>query len=141
MARIKLTLPQTFLFSTKIPVRITDINYGDHVGNDTILSYIHEVRMQYLKSLGYTELNIEGVGLIMSDVTIEFTAEIFYGDVLTAYVAVAEPHRASFQLYYKLTKGGDEKTVAIAKTGMVCFDYDKKKVVSMPKAFKKTCGL
>src|SRR5688572_28567474 len=105
MARIKLTLPSSFSFSTQLPVRITDLNYGNHVGNDAILSLIHEARMQYLKNKGYTELNLAGVGLIMSDVAIEFKAEAFYGDVLRAYVAASEFGRVGFELYYKLVKG------------------------------------
>lgn len=51
MARISIDLPSTFTFSATIPVRITDLNYGGHVGNDTILSIIHEARVQYLKIL------------------------------------------------------------------------------------------
>lgn len=65
MERIKLTPPEEFKFSTKIKVRITDINYGNHVGNDTFLSYLHEARMQYLNHFNYTELNVNGCSLIM----------------------------------------------------------------------------
>ena len=66
MARIKIDLPEKFSFTTSIPVRITDINYGDHVGNDTILSLLHEARVQFLKTFGYKEMEFEGVGMIMS---------------------------------------------------------------------------
>ncbi|MFL5774339.1 MAG: acyl-CoA thioesterase, partial [Flavisolibacter sp.] len=81
MPRLKIQLPDQFTFSTLIPVRITDLNYGNHVGNDSMLSILHEARMQFLAQFGYTELEIEGVGIIMSDVSIEFKTEVFYGDV------------------------------------------------------------
>ncbi len=134
MPRIKIDLPGQFHFSTLLPVRITDVNYGGHVGNDTILSLIHEARMQYLHHFGYTELNLGGAGLIMSDVGIEFKSELFYGDQVKASVAIAEMSKISFELYYKLEKEVNGKTilVAAAKTGMVCFDYEKKKVTSIP---------
>src|ERR1700760_987117 len=124
MPRIKLELPTDFKFTTTIPVRITDLNYGGHVGNDTILSLIHEARMQYLHHFGYTELNLGGAGLIMSDVAIEFKSELFYGDQVKASVAIAEMSKISFELYYKLEKEvtGKNILVAVAKTGMVCFD-------------------
>lgn len=141
MARMKLEPPGKFSFSTQIPIRITDVNYGGHVGNDTILSLLHEARMQFLKSLGYTELNVEGVGLIMSDAAIEFKTESFYGDVLTAYVTAGEATLAGFELYYKLVKDDKEQLVALAKTGMVCFNYERKKVVRIPEEFKRACGL
>ena len=132
MARIKLSLPGTFNFSTQILVRISDINYGNHVGNDAILSIIHEARMQYLNSVGFTELQFAGVGLIMSDVAIEFKAEAFYGDVLKASVTAGDFSKVGFDLYYKLERSSDNAVVAVAKTGMVCFDYEKRKVVAVP---------
>lgn len=132
MARIKLHLPDTFSFSTLIPVRITDINYGNHVGNDAILSLLHEARMQFLQSRGYTEMNMGGAGLIMADAAIEFKGEAFYGDVLTASVAAVDFSRVGFDLYYKLEKGANKTVVVLAKTGMICFDYQKRKVSSVP---------
>ena len=132
MARIKLTLPANFNFSTLIPIRITDLNYGNHVGNDAILSILHEARMQYLKSIGYTEFSFAGIGLIMSDVGIEFKAEAFYGGSLKASVAVGEISKVGFDLYYKLARSDDETVIALAKTGMICFEYDKRKVTAVP---------
>ena len=134
MARTKIELPQQFDFSASIPVRITDLNYGGHVGNDTILSIIHEARVQFLKSHGYEELNVEGVGLIMSDVAIEFKSELFYGDIITAYVTTSNFTGVAFDIYYKLQKeiANQVIIIAIAKTGMVCYDYSKKKIVAMP---------
>ena len=134
MARIKIDLPANFSFSTIIPVRITDINYGGHVGNDTILSLLHEARVQFLAHHGYKELDLAGAELIMSDVAIEFKSELFYGDEVLVAVAAGDLSKISFDLYYKLEKRSGDKTisVAVAKTGMVCYDYGKKKVAAIP---------
>ena len=139
MPRIKIALPQDFRFSTTIPIRITDVNYGGHVGNDTVLSLIHEARMKFLKSYNYTELEFEGASLIMSDVAIEFKNEIFYGDVVTAFVTAGDFSRVGFDLYYKLTKNvnGMETIVATSKTGMIFFDYTNRKVVPIPEEVKE----
>jgi YbgC/YbaW family acyl-CoA thioester hydrolase len=134
MARIKLELPPSYSFSTIIPIRITDVNYGGHVGNHTILSLLHEARMQYLKHHGYSEMDFGGASLIMGDVAIEFKGELFYGDEVKVYVAAFDFSRVSFDLAYKLVKGGNEKAVALAKTGMVCFNYEKRKVSNVPQA-------
>ena len=72
MNRIKIKLPDSFPFFTTITIRVTDLNYGGHVGNDSFLSIIQEARQQYLLSHGFEELSIAGVGLIMADVAIEF---------------------------------------------------------------------
>lgn len=132
-------MPGSFHFSCSIPVRITDINYGGHVGNDAILSIIHEARMQYLHHLGYTEMNLAGTGMIMADVAIEFKSELFYGDTVTASVVAGNISRIGFDLFYKLEKpkNGLYHTVALAKTGMICFDYEKKKIVGIPEDAKQ----
>ena len=137
MARIKIELPEFFSFSCLIPVRITDINYGGHAGNDTVLSIIHEARMQFLQSMGYSEMEFAGVGMIMSDVAIEFKNELFYGDTVIASVVAGEISRIGFDLLYKLETlrpaNGDRKIlIATAKTGMICYDYINKRIVSVP---------
>ena len=64
MGRVKLKFPDNNpLFTTAIYVRIGDINFGGHVGNDAILSIIHEARVQMLRSHGYDELNAGGNSL------------------------------------------------------------------------------
>ncbi len=138
MARIKIALPDSFSFTTAIPVRITDLNYGNHVGNDTVLSIIHETRMQFLYHHGFSEMKFGGAGMIMSDVGIEFKHELFYGDVVIASVAAGEFTKAGFELYYKLEKesNGKKILVATAKTGMVCYDYDAKKIVALQEEAK-----
>jgi YbgC/YbaW family acyl-CoA thioester hydrolase len=130
MSRIKIKLPASFSFSTSIKIRITDLNYGGHVGNDTILSLAHEARMQFLKKYGYSELDMNGIGMIMIDAGIEFKSELFYGDEIIVFVSANEFTRIGFDLYYKIMKS--ETLVALVKTGMVCYDYDLKKVVSLP---------
>lgn len=140
MARIKLELPEQFAFSTSIPIRITDLNYGGHVGNDTILSLLHEARIQFLRHHGFSEMDFAGAGLIMADVAIEYKNELYYGDVLQAFVTAFDFTRVGFDLAYKLVKNKEEKVVALAKTGMICFDYDKKKVVSVPQLAREKLG-
>jgi acyl-CoA thioesterase FadM len=135
MARIKIDLPETFAFTTFLAVRITDLNYGDHVGNDTVLSFIHEARVRYLQSLGYSELNLEGTGLIMADAALIFKNEIYYGDELMISIRATEFTRVGFDLIYKIEKKPADQPLillAIVKTAMACFDYTLRKVVPLP---------
>ena len=127
-----------FCFSTPFAVRITDLNYGSHVGNDNVLSFLHEARVRYLISLGYSEMNLEGVGLIMSDAALVFKNEIYYGDDLLISVQPVEISRIGFELIYKIEKKSADQliTVALAKTTMVCFDYTLKKIVTLPEAVR-----
>ena len=139
MSRTKIELPSQFNFTASFAVRITDINYGNHVGNDSILSLLHEARMQYLQHYGFSEMNFAGVGMIMRDVMIEFKKEIFYGDQLLIGVAADGFTNVSFDLYYRVEKKNDEKALLLvaARTGMVCYDYSRNKIVAVPEAARR----
>lgn len=132
MHKARLDIPKEFNFHVSIPIRITDINYGGHVGNDTVLTLLHEARMKFLLHHNFTEINFGGVGLIMRDVTIEFKKEIFYGDIIDIYVTASNFSRVGFDVFYKIVKSAEEIQVAIAKTGMICYDYEMKKIASIP---------
>lgn len=134
MNRIKLSLPESFSFSTRLTIRITDLNYGGHVGNDAFLSLIHEARMRFLNHHGYTELSFAGIGLIMADVAIEYKNELKYGDEVELAVTAANFDRAGFDIYYRLeiVKPGGNILAARAKTGMMGYDYVLGRKASVP---------
>jgi len=134
MSRIHLDLPEKFIFRTEIPVRVSDLNYGGHVGNDSVLTIMQEARTLFYRHLGFeSEVKLEGtVGQIIADAAIVYKSESFLGDVLVIDIAVADINKYGFNLYYKLTNKATHKDVAHGKTGIVCFDYAKRKVASVP---------
>ncbi len=138
MARTRIELPEHFIATFQIPVRITDINYGNHVGNDSFVAILHEARVQWLQKHGYNELSIEGIGLIMSDLVVEFKNESLYGDMVEVKIGVGEVSRIGFELYYQLISKRNNEIInlANAKTCMVCYDYSVKKVVGIPEKVK-----
>jgi acyl-CoA thioester hydrolase len=134
MARVELKLPSEFLFSTDLSVRVTDLNYGNHVGNDSVLALMHEARLQFYRQLGFkNELTFEGsVGQVISDAVLVYKAEAFYGEMLTCQIAADDFNKYGFDLFYLLTNKSSGKEVARGKTGIVCFDYDKRKIAPAP---------
>ncbi len=139
MARIKIGLPEKCIATFTIPVRITDINYGNHVGNDSLVAIIHEARMQFLREHGYSELDVTGTSLIMNELLIEFKNEAFYRDLLEVKLFMGEIFKVGFELFYSLSaiRGQSSILIAKAKTGMVCFDYKEKKLMQLPGELKK----
>ena len=133
MARTRIDLPATFPFATEIPVRITDINYGGHLGNDALLALIHEARCRFFQHYGFKETNIGGAGILMTDVAITYRKEVFHGDVLRFEVGVTDLARTSCDLVYRVTRAGE--VTAEAKTGIVFFDYQARKIVRTPPEF------
>jgi len=140
MARIKLKLPEKFIFSTLIDVRITDINYGGHLGNDSVLGIIHEARVRLLADKGFSEGDIGGVGILMMDAVINFSSEGFYGDKLRIDVAVDEITNAGCDIYYRFVNVANEKVIVKAKTNIAFYNYESKKVTRTPKVFSDIFG-
>ena len=139
MPRIQIELPEQMDFVCRLPVRITDINYGNHAGNHSIVAMVHEARVQFLQRLGYGELELEGTGMIMSGLQVAFKAELFYGDVVDVYMAAGEFTRVGFELFYRLEKATEAGNITAvhAQTGMVCYNYALKKVAQLPDAARK----
>lgn len=136
MARVSLDLPETFCFSTDISVRITDLNYGNHLGHDVLLSLIHEARVRFFISKGFYEIDIERRNLVISDAVIIYLAEVLYGDLLEFHVTAGEPNRYGCDIFYKLVRKADSKLIAKAKTGIVFIDPETKKAAELPGSFK-----
>ncbi|MBV8048285.1 MAG: thioesterase family protein [Paludibacterium sp.] len=135
MARIPLSLPDPVLFETLLDVRIGDINYGNHMANDAILRYAHEARLRFLQQYGYSELDIEGYGIIMADAAINYKAEVFHGMTLRVKLGIRDISRHGFDLVYQAVDDKSGQEVARLKTGIVFFDYANRKIALIPPAF------
>jgi acyl-CoA thioesterase FadM len=136
MPRLKLELPAAFDVSTELRVRVTDLNYGGHLGNDALLGLIHEARVRYLARNGWSEMDVGGCGLIMASAEIVFKAEAFLGDLLKVAMAARDFRPTGFDLYYLLSNKADDRELARARTAMVFFDYAARKPCSAPKQFE-----
>jgi len=141
MARVKLALPDLLPFATEIPVRITDVNYGGHLGNDSLLSLLHEARVRFLQEHGCTELDAGGCGIIMSDAVVVYKSEAAHGERLRIQVGITDVQRVGCDIVYRVTESETGREVARAKTGIVFYDYEARKVVPAPDGFRQAFGL
>jgi acyl-CoA thioester hydrolase len=132
MPRVEVDLPERWLFRTRIPIRIDDINYGGHLGNDAVLSLAHEARVRFLAAHGLSELDLGGCGIVMIDAAVVYRAEGRHGMELEATVGAADVRTRGFDLLYRLVDAATGEEIARAKTGIVCFDYAARKVVRVP---------
>jgi acyl-CoA thioesterase FadM len=133
-------MPAVYSFQTDLTVRITDINYGGHLGNSDVLALMHEARVRFLKSFGYSEVDVEGFGTIMLDSVVIYKAQAFAGDVLQIELAAGDFSRLGCDIFYRITHKERGTEVALAKTGIAVFDYARQKRVSPPEAFVQKLG-
>jgi acyl-CoA thioester hydrolase len=128
-------------FRVAFPVRIGDINYGGHMGNDRILALFHDARLAFLGSLGFSEQDIGGgAALIMSEAHLRFRAEAFHGDTLAVLVSVSDLNDTRFTLEYTVLKDGSGTVVATGSTVLVGFDYEQRRVCRLPAEFRARIG-
>lgn len=134
MARVQLELPDAFIYTTDLEVRVSDLNYGGHTGNDRILTLMQEARVHLYRHWGFeSEIRLEGdVGQIISDAVVVYKSESFLGDVLQIQIGVTDFNKYGFDLVYLVANKKSGKEVARGKTGIVCFDYKKRKVAPVP---------
>jgi 4-hydroxybenzoyl-CoA thioesterase len=136
MARVRLPQIKNIDFSTELTVHVEHLNYGGHVGNDKFLSLAHEARVRFLEALGGSELDFDGVGLIMTDAQIMYKAEVFRAERLCVDMGVEEFMKSRFELHYRITRLEDGKEVARIQTGMAFFDYTERVLAMAPQSFE-----
>lgn len=121
-----------------LSVRVSDLNYGNHVGNDSVLTLMQEARALFYKSLGFkNEIELDGpIGQVVADAAVVYKSESFFGDVLRIEIALGEFHKYGFDLFYKITNKATYKEVARGKTGIICFDYAIRKMATVPEGLK-----
>lgn len=135
MSIFKVPSITTSIFNTTLEPRIYDINYGNHLGHDSLISLLHEARMRFLKQLGYSELNIEGLGILVTNLVVNYLGEAFYGDKLTINIGLGDVSKTSIDIIYEVKN--DEKAIEVARalTTITFYDYTRKRVAKIPQGF------
>ena len=135
MARIQIELPERFSFATEMQLYISHMNYGGHLDNALLLTLVSEARVRFFQSLGYNELDIEGVGIVVADAAVQYKSEAFQGEVVVVEKAATDFGKYGCDLLWRMREKSDGREVARGKTGIVFFDYAAKKVVPVPPEF------
>jgi acyl-CoA thioester hydrolase len=138
MSRLELKLPDKFIFSTIIPIRIGDINRASHLSHVSLVQILEEARAQFMVYLGYSEevsIN-QGMGFILGDLGVVFKGQAYYGQTLKIEIGVVEFFKNGFDASYLVTNAENAAEVAIAKTTILTFDYHKQKVEPLPEELR-----
>lgn len=98
------------------------------MGNEVILTLAHEARIRFLQSLGYSEMDVEGRSIILLDATIRFQHEAFQGDRIRMRLGIEHCQRHGFDMIYQAVNDNTGTDVARLKTGIVFFDYVRRKI-------------
>lgn len=135
MARITVAVPETFHFAMEMDIPIAFINLGKHLGNDSLVSCLNEARLAFMRSCLGDAYSVGGTAMINADLAVEYKAEAYHGDRLRIEVAADDFHKYGCDFVYRVTCVEDGRVVALAKTGMLLFDFETKRLKEAPQGF------
>lgn len=141
MPRISIDLPARFLFSTEVQIYLSHINEAAHLDNAQLLTLVSEARQRFFQSLGYTQTQVEGVGIVVADAAVQYLSEAFHGETLVIEMTADDFSKYGCDLVYCIRERDSGREVARGKTGIVFFDYAARKVAPVPQAFRAKAGI
>ena len=124
-------------FTVDLTVRVADLNYGNHLGYNGLVSLLHHARLEYFKHFSINELDIDGATAYIKQLKVDYQGEAFLHDLLHFNYRVYETSRAVCTFEALITKNDDNAPVAQAFETMILLDNQTKKVVKNSVGFAK----
>lgn len=137
MARVVIDLPEQFDFAIELPIYISHINRGDHLGNDALIGYLNEARIHFMAARGFDEYRPQGYAFVNSDLAVSYKSEAHYQETLKIEVAAAEFHKYGCDIVYRVTDAASGRLIAEAKSAHLIFDPIKSKPVLAPPSLQE----
>jgi len=133
MERVRLSFPEKdVMHRHSLTVRITDMNYGRHLGHDALISLLHEARVAALASRELREWDLGGYPCVAADLAVQYQAEARWPDLLVVETAIPEPGRKAITVYHRLLREADGATVASARINLMLVDPEDGRPVAIP---------
>lgn len=136
MSRVSIALPETFQFTTELPVLISQVNSGNHLGNDALISLMNEARVRFTRRQGFLENDVaRGLTMVNADLAVLYQSEAHYGEVLVVSIAAVNFHRCGYDFVYRLTDKDSGRAIAQGKTAHILIDAEARKPISEPPGY------
>ena len=115
------TDPESYPFRHDLRVRFAETDAMGIVHHSRYLPYLEVGRVEYLRHLGhpYDELRKDGVDYAVLECFVQYRRPLHFDDLVTVHVAIGGATRASFQMIYLLTVGGEVRATGVTVHGCV----------------------
>lgn len=142
MERVKLDFPaEAVIHRHPLTVRVTDMNYGRHLGHDAIVSLLHEARVQAFAALNLPEWDMCGYPSLVADLAIQYLSEARWPDALVIETAVPAPQGKALTIYQRIRQSESQKIVATARVNQLLIDLNTGAPVDVPADVKHALSL
>ena len=113
-----------YAFAHELRVRFAETDAMGVVHHGRYLPYLEEARVAYLRAIGhpYTEWQASGVDSAVLECWLRYLRPLRFDDVVTVHVELAAVSRATFQMTYLLTVGGETRAIGVTVHGCMTRD-------------------
>lgn len=131
--------PDSYRYSTDIPIRYGDMDTLGHVNNAKYLTYLEQSRISYIRDRGLWDGSLSAQGLIIARIEIDYRAPISMDDrQAVVWTRVSRIGNKSFDMTQLVVVGRSEQviTAAEARTVIVVYDYTAAVTTPIPDAWR-----
>ncbi|KPQ22891.1 MAG: putative thioesterase [Halomonas sp. HL-48] len=133
MERVQLDFPDAAIIHRhSLSVRVTDMNYGRHLGHDALVSLLHEARIQAFASLELPEWDMHGYPSVVADLAVQYQSEARWPDALLVETAVPSPEGKALTVYQRMIHAESGRPVATARINQLLVDTATGRPVAVP---------
>lgn len=126
-----------FVFETVMRVRNTEIDVGQHLTLESLITLLAEARARFLYSKGIKEINSDYQGLIISDLQLKVVSRVRAREELLFELGVEQISDKSGDMAIKVTRMYDGSLVAKARKRFIQYDYRSNKAISFHNDIKE----
>lgn len=137
MARIFIDLPESFSFSTEIPIYYAHINAAGHLDNAMLITLVSEARARFFIASGYRQQDTEGLATLTGDLAVQYLSEAFHGETMVVDMQARDFNKYGCDLVFRMSDKASGREVARGKLGLVFYDTQAKKIAPIPASFKE----
>ena len=124
------------IYSTELTILVSHLNYGNHMGYDSVLTLVQDARMRWLQEHDMTEADLgSAVGYLVVEAHVYYKAEAFFNDPIQINLYPENVKNRTFELFYEILNLNTNKVVALANTKQIFYDYTNAKVAKKPDNF------
>ena len=127
-------------YSTIIPVRITDLNYGNHLSHVGIVGIYHQARALFLKGNNLSESDVGNhCGIILINSNYTHKREAFFDTQLQVGLGISEYSEIRFTTTLLMTDHDNGQLISKGSEQFTFLDYNTRKLAKMPETFRTLC--
>ena len=113
-------------YTDTIRPRISDINYGGHLGHVELINLLHEVRVKFLHQYALKESDLNGHVLVVRSLNLIYKNQVFWNNDLEIKIQVTLDG-AKIIFDYNVYNSSLGNETAVAEIAMILLNREKKR--------------